>query len=801
MKDIKLFGEGRTERIVAVSVDFGKGEDTKATLWRRLQDGTLVTEARDFYPYIFTHGAKYANRIRRSVARDGVWDQPLGGDHFYNHIIAFETIDDYFGAYSALKHYGEGSGLPDDVYVIGDLNQQYLIQSGETLFAGMEFKDIHRMQLDIETYAPNGFPNPKKRGNPVIMISLTDNDGFEYLLSLDEYDGDEEAMLRDLMVVIQDVDPDVIEGHNIFDFDLRYLETRSEIHDVAFEIGRGGGVPRSYESKKRAAERYIDYRAFDIRGRHVMDTMFAAYDWDVYARALPAYNLKDVAKFFGVAPEGRTYVPGEEISDYWEDPEKRETLKAYAMDDVYETRAIAEHLCGSNFYTTQMLPLPYDKVARLGTGSKIESLFVREYLRNRQSLPKPQPKEQFEGGYTEIFLRGVYQPAVNADVSSLYPSIMLNFDCIPESDTLGIFKDLLNGLFDLRFEWKDAMKDAAKRGDDREESKYDGMQAAAKILINSFYGYLSYAYGLFNDYEQGSRVTRIGRRILKIMIAWLEENEGTVIEADTDGVWFVPPEEIREDKDGIRAYIEEMSDTLPQGIDLDMDAYLKAFISYKKKNYAKVKEDGSLAFKGGAMMSRQYEEFGIEYVQEGFRLLGEYDVQGLHDLYVETTNAIIERDLPVEKMAKTETLKETPEEYEEAVELGHGNGGHHKYARYELAKKRAEETGRWWSTGESVSYYIAGDKPKSRVRSYKDARLVDNYEGDANLAYYVGKRMRAFNKKFKPFFTGEDFERIFPKRNKAIPIEREDVSDIRPLNRRIREPDFDRKKLLGEIDR
>ena len=98
---------------------------------------------------------------------------------------------------------------------------------------------------------------------------------------------------------------------------------------------------------------------------------------------------------------------------------------AYARDDVLETERLARHLSGSTFYLTQMLPMPYGQVARTGPAAKIEALFVREYLRHRQSLPQRAAGTQMAGGYTDVFVTGVVGPIVYADVESLYPSIML----------------------------------------------------------------------------------------------------------------------------------------------------------------------------------------------------------------------------------------------------------------------------------------------------------------------------------------------------------------------------------------
>ncbi|MGI9175726.1 MAG: DNA polymerase domain-containing protein, partial [Rhodothermales bacterium] len=297
--------------------------------------------------------------------------------------------------------------------------------------------------------------------------------------------------------------------HNCYAFDFPYLMTRCARHGVPFAIGRDGSVPRSFPSSMRFAERTIDFPALEIAGRHVVDTYFQVMAYDVFKRDLRGYGLKAAARYFGFAPEGRTYVPGDQIGRVWkEDPER---LLAYALDDVIETERLARHLSGSTFYLTQMLPMPYGQVARTGPASKIESLFVREYLRRRHALPKSEWGSQAVGGYTDVFVTGIVGPVVYADVESLYPSIMLHYDVRPKGDELHLFPDLLHRLTDLRFEAKAAMGEATS---DEAKGELDARQTAYKNVINSFYGSRGFSLAAFNDCAEADRVASIGQDIL-----------------------------------------------------------------------------------------------------------------------------------------------------------------------------------------------------------------------------------------------------------------------------------------------
>ena len=274
---------------------------------------------------------------------------------------------------------------------------------------------------------------------------------------------------------------DGILTHNCFAFDFDYIRKRCDMHGVSFAVGRDGSTPRTYDSSIRFAERMVDFPALKIAGRHIIDTYFRVMAYDVFKRDLPGYGLKDAARYFGFADESRTYVEGDAITALWEDDPER--LREYALDDVRETRALAAHLSGSPFYLTQMLPMPYGQAARTGPASKIESLFIREYLRERRAFPRSQWGSQSVGGYTDIFVTGAVGPVVYADVESLYPSIMLADGIQPEGDTLDLFPRLLRRLTDLRFDAKRQMKNA---DDEDVRGELDARQSSYKVLINCF---------------------------------------------------------------------------------------------------------------------------------------------------------------------------------------------------------------------------------------------------------------------------------------------------------------------------
>lgn len=476
--DPVLFGHDRTERIVGLHLVAAEaGGPERVRLYRRTAPETVEHEDVAFHPFFFLSEIERLRGFPRSRFRF----QRLEGEGFFRHLVVFDTLSAYW---DALRHVARASETqrerPEEVYLPGPPEQQALMQSGRTLFKGMALDEIHRLQLDIEVYASEGgFPDARRENDRIIIISMSDNRGWRRLL-----DGralPEKTMLEEAVRLVREKDPDVIEGHNIYAFDFPYLMARCRRHGVPFALGRDGSVPRTFPASIRFAERSVDYPALEIAGRHVIDTLFQVMAYDVVRRDLPGYGLKAAARYFGLAPEGRTYVEGDDIARLWD--EEPERLLAYALDDVTETERLARRLSGSTFYLSQMVPMPYGLAARTGPAAKIEALFVREYLRRRHALPRADFGSQALGGYTDVFVTGVVGPIVHADVESLYPSIMLGFDVRPKDDALGLFPDLLRQLTDLRLGTKARMQEAASP---EERGELDAQQSAYKIIINCF---------------------------------------------------------------------------------------------------------------------------------------------------------------------------------------------------------------------------------------------------------------------------------------------------------------------------
>ncbi|OZC04642.1 DNA polymerase [Rubricoccus marinus] len=739
-----LYGHDLTERIVALH-PVGPGT---MRVYRRTPEDAVTWEDERYHPFFLLDDID----LLKGFPRDRFQFQPLAGSNAYQWLVVFPDAGSYW---DARRHIQQASDTqkerPDAIYFVGGPEQQYLMQTGRTLFKGMELHDLHRLQFDLEVYSERGFPQAEVPEHRIILVALSDNRGWSRVVGGPLMD--EQSVLEETLELMRERDPDVIEGHNVFGFDLPYLAARCRRHGVPLALGRDGSEPRSFPSSMRFAERQIEFEAVEIAGRHIVDTLFQVMSFDVFSRDLPNYTLKGVAKYFGFAPEGRTYIEGEDIAQTWrEDPQR---LIDYALDDVIETAAIAEHLSGSTFYLTQMVPMPYGQCARSGPASKIESLFVRGYLHARHSVPRAEAGSQIVGGYTDVFMTGVVGPVVYADVESLYPSIMLNYGVQPRRDALGIFPRLLQRLTDLRFVTKRAMREASGENETRE---LDARQTAYKNIINSFYGNMGFGFAAFNDFAEADRVAATGQKLLRQIMALIRDRGGRIVEVDTDGVLFVPPPEAQSASgDAERAFVSALSEKMPEGIRIGFDGRFERMLSFKKKTYALLGYDGTLKVKGSSLVSRSTERFGRRFVRRAIELLLAEDVAALHALYLNHRQRIIAHDWDgVASFQRIETLKQPLARYERDVRDGKRN----RPASYELAKQRAEATGEPVRIGDRIAFYIAG----GGGRVFEAAKLASEWDPadpDEDTAHYIG-RLDQFASKFSAFFeTDHAFRQVF----------------------------------------
>ena len=740
--DSLLQGQDPEAKIVAV---YPAGEGLMRIYARKGK--STVSRDSEFYPFFFISDTAFLKGLSSKH-----WIGELTGKGFYKYICAFSRWSDMWKAVhhvidrfnvergTEIGHYSELEVL----HVRSDPVSQFLMQTGKSLFKQMEFEDLYRLQIDVLPHSGSkrNLGSAHRAEDRADAIALSDNRDWKYVI--DGTSGNERQMLLDFVQIVVEKDPDIIEGHYIHAFDLPYLLNRCEIHGVPCTIGRDGLEPRSFDSRSGFVDRASDHAFHEIPGRHVIDTWHLAQLYDASKRILEPYDLTSVARYFGAR---HADIAGEDASRHRN--HETDVLLSHAFENVSNVRLLSEHLSPAMFHLTQVAPLNFGNLVRTGSAARIESILLREYVRQKHSIPQPQEGPQTGSGFNEMFFTGVLEPVLQIDVASLYASVMISEEIVPRSDELGVFQEALKMLSSWRLGTNKRIRLVQDSG---QQLKLAALQSMYKTLVDSFYGYLGYTKGLFNDYAAADRAAEIVRELLGGFIDRVTKHGGRVVLVDTECALVVPPPDVTTEIEEQR-FIRRISRNFKKGINLTIEGRYRRIVSYRKKNYATLGYDGRIHVKGSAWMPRSMEKFGRTFVSHSIDALLNNDIRALHHAYERIHSGIRGHKWTVHDFARTEILKDSATQYLKET----GDGTRNKSAGYEVALASNVH----WKPGDRISYYSTGtDVIIKGFENYKLSEEWDPNFPDENTAYYL-KRLDELAKKFQVFFQPHDFHAIF----------------------------------------
>jgi DNA polymerase, archaea type len=687
-------------------------DDGNVHLARAEPDGTRSTHITALAPFAW---------LKPIVTAElpGVTVTPLNGEGLFTRLAQADNLTTYEEWLKATKDTG-------GIDAVRPLESQYLLQQRARLFADMSFSQLRRCQLDIETASTDGhFSDASLPEDRVLAIGLRFGERNRILVLDEMSDAAEKRLLESLNTVLAEEDPDTIEGHNLFKFDLDYLRQRAKRLKVTCAWGRFGQKAKFRNSRLKIAERMVDFPRCDLPGRTVVDTYLLVQHYDITTRELTSYGLKAVAAYFGITEDDdeRTYLAGDKIYDAFLN--NRAQFLAYLADDLRETRGIADLLLPTYFEQVRTFPILLQEATLRGTSGKIDLLFLEAYFHARQAIPQPVEVAAFEGGYTRSFEEGVFRHVLHFDVASLYPSLLLAIGRNPRNDALGVFIPLLTSLREYRLKYKLLARTAATE-DARAEAQ--ARQTSFKLLINSFYGYLGFAGARFGDGELAAEVTRRGRELLQALIDAFIAQGCTILEADTDGI-YLSSEKHYAAPEGLLAL---MAGVLPPGIELEYDGRYETMFCYKAKNYA-LYDGKKVTIRGSALRSRGIEPYLKKLGNQLIRfLVGASAESPLSQLAAYRKN-LTTGQLPVVEVAKSEVLSMNPDAYERFI----AEGGKPRRASAEAALQMSPRP----RMGDRVPYYIT-PKQKGKTSDWQRARPVATYDAlnaPYDPSYYTKK--------------------------------------------------------------
>ena len=437
------------------------------------------------------------------------------------------------------------------------------------------FPDQSYVCLDIETAGLD----PKN--DRIYLIGLKSKKSSNCIT-----DPDEAVMIKKLFAVIDAITKThsiMLIGHNIMVFDLPFIMMRAMKHKIPcpfkYRTIRGTRLDRVFCA---GGYRTIYYTDIEAKNIDIIDTLFLTMLWDAQNAELSDHTLKTAAVELGCRAERRLELDHYQIKNYWASNDL-EKLKEYLQYDLEDTEFLYNRLMPPYYYMQSVVPVKPQEMVLKSTAKKLEKILQAYYKEKSVEKfwkpPEADPVQKYQGAMTGA-RPGLYRHVHKIDVSSLYPSIILQYGIRSHKDTDAVMPRVLKFLMEERLRYKSLGKT------DRTAKE---MSEAYKILINSFYGHLG-SNNPYNDMTAAAKVTAYGRKILKLMLEELEKRHERAISWDTDGVIF-------EADDGV-ATCKAVQAVLPRGINIDLEFTADWCYVNAPKNYIVYYNDEKIKYKG-----------------------------------------------------------------------------------------------------------------------------------------------------------------------------------------------------------
>jgi DNA polymerase II len=347
---------------------------------------------------------------------------------------------------------------------------------------------------------------------------------------------DERALAAALVARLRELDPDVIVGWNVVDFDLRVVVRRCQALGLTPDLGRVPGEVRFLED--RGALRRT--RA-EIPGRVVVDGIGPVRE----ALRLVDYRLETVAqavlgrgkKIDQDAPDAAA-----EIQRLWrEDPE---ALAAYNLEDARLVLEILERegLLALGVERSLLSGMPLDRVgASVASFDRLYLPALRSRGRVAPSVEPAEPGPPVQGGALLDPAPGLYRHVAVFDFKSLYPSLIRTFQLDPLAHaTAG--EDAIAAPNGARFAREGAILPAVieaflgRREAARQRGDRHAVQAL-KIMMNALFGVLGTPGCRFFDPAIANAITGFGQQTLHWTAEAFAAAGCRVLYGDTDSVF------------------------------------------------------------------------------------------------------------------------------------------------------------------------------------------------------------------------------------------------------------------------
>ena len=449
--------------------------------------------------------------------------------------------------------------------------------------------------LDIEVQCENGFPDVEAAAEEMLSITIKDMVTKKfYIWAVREFETEHEHyiydserdMLKGFLEWWVHNTPDILTGWNVNLYDVPYIARR--LNRIL-----GEKWMRSLSPWNRANEReiYVQGRknyAYDVSGINILDYL------DLYRKFTysnqESYRLDHIA-FVELGQRKLDHSEYENFRDFY----TRDWQKfiEYNIQDV----ELIDRLEDKMKLLELAITMSYDaKVNFEDVYSQVRmwDTMIFNYLADKNIVPPPRKgekkDEKYAGAYVKEPVPGKYDWVVSFDLNSLYPHLIMQYNISPETlwetrhpsanvekllnqevdlsgdfavcangaqyrkDIKGFLPEMMEKIYTERVIYKKRMIQAKKDYEkeptkqlEKDISKFNNIQMARKIQLNSAYGAVGNQYFRYYNLLNAEAITLSGQ----VSIRWIEnkmnqkmnkilktEDVDYVIASDTDSIYL-----------------------------------------------------------------------------------------------------------------------------------------------------------------------------------------------------------------------------------------------------------------------
>tara|TARA_B110001454_G_scaffold136920_1_gene127239 strand:+ start:1484 stop:3925 length:2442 start_codon:yes stop_codon:yes gene_type:complete len=432
-------------------------------------------------------------------------------------------------------------------------------------------KKLAIYSIDIETTSDGGFPNVDSPSEKVLVITLQNNNTKKITtfglgeftpkddtkhLDIDYHNcTDEYALLKTFLDWWESNTPDVITGWNSNLFDIPYLLARTE--KILGENEHKKYSPFGIVQKRNVRFMGQEKTAFEIVGVAQLDYL------DLYKKFTYVTRESYKLDFIAETELGKNKLDSgfetfkEHYEKDWNGFVEYNIIDTVLVDELEDKMKLIE-LAITMAYDAKCNYNDVYSAVRTWDSLLYNHLWEKKIVLHQGGGRKDRT---IEGAYVQEPVPGNYDWVASFDATSLYPSIIMQYNMSPETiipdfkydvkvddlidrykldklkeknyamaangtcysrEKQGLFPEIVQKFFNDRLKYKRLMQESQKKFQEtgakvyeNEVSKYNNFQMARKIQLNSLYGALANQYFRFYDDRLAEGITMTGQLVIR----------------------------------------------------------------------------------------------------------------------------------------------------------------------------------------------------------------------------------------------------------------------------------------------